>query len=76
MNTPQLQLVVQSLLAAASACAFGATLVRPSWIESVFGVDIDQGSGLAEWVLVAALFAITCAFVVSAHHQWRQLGAT
>ena len=75
MNAPRLQLVVQSLLAAASACAFGATLVRPSWLESIFGVDIDHGSGLAEWALVAALLAITCALVASAHHQWRQLRA-
>jgi len=75
VNAARLSLVAQSLLAAASACAFVAAVVRRSWMESVFGLDIDHGSGLVEWALVAALFSITCALTASAHRQWRQCRA-
>jgi hypothetical protein len=44
------------LLAAVAGALAVVTLVWPTWIESLFGVEPDAGSGEAEW-LVAALFA-------------------
>jgi hypothetical protein len=31
------------------------TLLWPAWIESLFGIAPDHGSGEAEWLLVAVL---------------------
>jgi hypothetical protein len=46
------------------------TAFHPNWIELVFGIDPDSGSGLIEWalVLVPALIAIACAAV--AYRKW------
>jgi hypothetical protein len=37
------------------------TFAVHDWIEVVFGVDPDRGSGLAEVVIVVALFAVSAA---------------
>jgi hypothetical protein len=39
------------------------TLVLPSWLEVVFGIDPDHGSGSAEWILVGV--ATTVAVLAS-----------
>jgi len=49
------------------ACAIAAgilavlTLAVHDWIEVVFGVDPDAGSGLAEAAIVVALFLVSVA---------------
>jgi hypothetical protein len=40
---------------ASSALLFLLTLARPDWIEAIFEVEPDGGSGEFEWVLVAVL---------------------
>jgi hypothetical protein len=53
---------VQVGLAALSASLCVITLVSKDWIELVFRVDPDRGSGSLEWVIVAltATAALTC----------------
>ncbi len=46
------------------------TLLLPDWIEIVFGVDPDSGSGLLEWTLVGLLAAVTAALGVAARVEW------
>jgi hypothetical protein len=50
-------------LACALVCGTLAvlTLVIHNWIEVVFGVDPDGGSGLAEVAIVAVLFVVSVA---------------
>lgn len=48
------------------------TAAKPDWIEAVFGVDPDNHSGEAEWLVVAALAAVA----VLARIEWRRLRAS
>jgi hypothetical protein len=48
------------------------TVAWPDWIEIVFRVDPDHGSGWLEWAIVAAAFALMVTFSVSARHEWRR----
>ena len=60
-------------LAATSAVVLLATLLWRGWIEMLFRVDPDQGSGSLEWSIVAvtAVAAITCTTL--ARHEWRRV---
>jgi hypothetical protein len=60
------------------ALAFGAfsattlTIVAPSWIESVFGIEPDGGEG---WLELGIAVGFACAFLAStlfAAREWRR----
>jgi hypothetical protein len=47
------------------------TLVTREWIEEIFGVDPDGGSGALEWLIVVGLgIAAAIAFGL-ARYEWR-----
>jgi hypothetical protein len=48
------------------------TLFWHDWIEAIFGVDPDRGSGSAEWLAVALLLLVTVALVAGARLEWRR----
>lgn len=48
------------------------TLVSKEWIELVFGVDPDQGSGTLEWALVGLALAVTLIVSLMARQEWRR----
>ena len=49
---------VETALAAASALLFLATAVWPDWIEAIFGVSPDGGSGVLEWLIAGGLLVV------------------
>ena len=51
------------------------TLVLPQWIELVFRVEPDAGSGSLEWLLVGVFAVTTAAFAVFARSEWRRAAA-
>jgi hypothetical protein len=51
------------------------TLMWPDWIERVFGIEPDQGSGALEWVTVAVACAISVGSAVVARLEWRRARA-
>jgi hypothetical protein len=65
---------IESLLAALSATLSVVTLVWHDWIEIVFGVDPDHGSGALEWLIVALAAGTAVAFAAIARAEWRSNG--
>jgi len=61
-------------VAAAVICALAVaiTLSSPQWIEAVFHVDPDEGSGALEWTVVVVLCVFALGFVAAAGFEWRR----
>ena len=67
----------RDLAIAIAATVLGVvTLISREWIEIVFRFDPDHGSGVLEWSIVLALFAIATAAALAAHLDWRRPRAT
>jgi hypothetical protein len=63
---------VETALAGATAFLALLTLVSKEWIEIVFRVDPDHGSGELEWLIVAAMVVATVTFAVLARLEYRR----
>lgn len=63
---------VESGMSAASLILLIITLVDNQWIEAVFGVDPDEGSGSLEWLITAVLIVVTLAGAIFARLEWRR----
>lgn len=55
--------------------AFGVmlvvTLVNCEWIEAIFDVDPDGGSGALEWAIITGLAFAAIAAALLAHKEWQ-----
>jgi hypothetical protein len=63
---------VEIALTLFTAGLFVLTLVEREWIELVFGVEPDRGSGSLEWAIVAVLLVVTMLFAWLARAEWRR----
>ena len=59
-------------LAGFSAFLLLLTLVTREWIELLFRVDPDHGSGSLEWLVVVAALVATVTFSVLARLEWQR----
>ena len=63
---------IEALLALGNAALLVMTVVWKDWIEIVFNVDPDAGSGAVEWGFVAVTLLLTIAFLTLARSEWRR----
>jgi hypothetical protein len=63
---------IEALLALGNAVLLVMTVLWKDWIEIVFDVDPDAGSGAVEWAIVAVTLLLTVAFLVLARGEWRR----
>lgn len=63
---------IETSIAVVTGVMFVLTLVWHDWIELIFNVDPDQGSGLLEWLIVGALLVVTITLLVLARYEWRK----
>jgi len=58
-------------LAVVSALLTVLTIAWPNWIEGLFKVDPDAGTGSSEWGITLAFFVATVALAALAGRTWR-----
>ena len=63
---------IETALAVISATLLVITLLWKDWIEIVFRIDPDAGSGAVEWAFVLAALVATVAFSMLARSEWRR----
>ncbi len=71
----RLRFWIEAGLGSLTAIVFLVTLVWHDWIEILFDVDPDQGSGLLEWSIVGALLVATIILFGLARYEWRKAQA-
>ena len=64
---------LKAVMAMAAAALAMLTLGTREWIEILFKVDPDGGSGALEWLIVAALGIAACALGLWARADWKHL---
>jgi hypothetical protein len=63
---------LEAVLAALTTGLFILTLLSRDWIERIFHVEPDQGSGALEWLIVAGLLVVSIALMAAARTEWRR----
>lgn len=63
---------LESIFGSITGVVAVVTLFSHDWIEAVFGVDPDKGSGSAEWLVVVILLLLTVASAAGARLEWRR----
>lgn len=73
MGASRVRLRVVTVLTAVSALALVASILWPQWIETIFGIEPDGGSGAAEFAISAVLVATTVLFFLLTRLERRRL---
>lgn len=63
---------IEAALAVLTTALLVLTLVSREWIEFLFGIDPDGGSGALEWGIVVVLLVASIAFSAMARVEWKR----
>jgi hypothetical protein len=66
---------LESILSAASAVLFVVTLFWRDWIEILFRVEPDAGTGSLEWLIVAVTAIVAATSFILARSEWLRSGS-
>ena len=66
MGVARIRFWIESTLAILASLLAIVTIFNREWIEVIFGVDPDRGSGGLEWAMVVGLFAVAIALALVA----------
>ncbi len=66
---------LETSIAIVTSMVLVITFVWKDWIETVFGVDPDQGNGTLEWLIVGILLGVTITLFALAGYEWRRTRA-
>ena len=67
---------LETAIARVTAFLAVLTAIVPAWIETVFGVDPDGGSGVVEWGITAAFAILTIVFAIVARLEYRSIASS
>lgn len=76
MGNARIRFWIEVGLAAIAAGLALLTLITREWIEMLFGIDPDQGSGALEWAIVAALLVASLTLALVARWDRKRHVAT
>ena len=63
---------VELALSLLSAALTALTIAWPDWMEGIFEIDPDEGSGSSEWVIALAFIVVTVLLSVLTRRTWRR----
>ncbi|TJZ59167.1 ABC transporter permease [Streptomyces piniterrae] len=72
VRTVRTRFWVEIALGTLSGLLFLVTLIWHDWIELIFGVEPDAGSGALEWLIVAVTALVTVLCALGARMEWRR----
>ena len=63
---------IETFLASVTGVLAIITLFWHDWIETIFGVDPDKGTGSTEWLAIVILMIVTTILAADARLEWRR----
>lgn len=76
LRTARIRFRIKVVLAVLAAGLAVLTLITREWIELLFGIDPDKGSGALEWAIAAALFVASAVLALIARWDRKRQIAT
>lgn len=65
--------VIRSVIAALLTTLVAVTALWPDWIERTLGLELDGGTGAAEWLVTGGLGLLALASAGGAGLAWRRV---